>query len=66
MVATELDYLDLRENIYLVRHGETQAKREDIFRGRNEIPLSAAGVRQAEALRGYFSTWACSASSPRP
>lgn len=42
------------KTIYLIRHGETQANREDLFRGRNEIPLSESGLLQAEALREYF------------
>jgi broad specificity phosphatase PhoE len=28
------------KTIYLIRHGETQANREGIFRGRGEVPLS--------------------------
>jgi probable phosphoglycerate mutase len=40
--------------IYLIRHGETQANRDGIFRGRGEVPLSANGLKQAEELRAYF------------
>jgi broad specificity phosphatase PhoE len=43
------------KTIYLVRHGETQANRDGIFRGRGEVPLSADGLRQAQELRAYFS-----------
>lgn len=43
------------KTIYLVRHGETQANREGIFRGRGEVPLSPAGLKQAGELRAYFS-----------
>jgi phosphoserine phosphatase len=42
------------KTIYLVRHGETQANRDGVFRGRGEIPLSAAGLKQAEELREHF------------
>ena len=41
--------------IYLIRHGEIQANREGIFRGRGEVPLSPAGLKQAGELRAYFS-----------
>jgi len=39
---------------YLIRHGETLANREGIFRGRGEVPLSPVGLKQAEELRAYF------------
>lgn len=42
------------KTIYLIRHGETQANRDGVFRGRGEVPLSAEGLRQAEELRGHF------------
>jgi broad specificity phosphatase PhoE len=44
------------KTIYLIRHGETQANREGIFRGRGEVPLSPAGLKQAGELRDYFSS----------
>lgn len=44
------------KTIYLIRHGETQANREGIFRGRGEVPLSPAGLKQAGELRAYFSS----------
>lgn len=43
------------KTIYLVRHGETEANREGIFRGRGEVLLSPAGLKQAGELRAYFS-----------
>ena len=43
------------KTVYLIRHGETRDNREGIFRGRSEVPLSAAGLRQAGELRAYFS-----------
>ncbi len=36
--------------IYLVRHGETEWNQEKIFRGRKDIPLSAKGRSEAQAL----------------
>lgn len=42
------------KTIYLVRHGETKANREEIFRGRNEIPLGENGREQARTLVKYF------------
>ncbi len=35
--------------LYLVRHGETEYNRHDIFRGLLDIPLNETGKRQAEA-----------------
>ena len=37
--------------IYLIRHGECQGNREDIFRGRHDFPLNVNGKKQAECLR---------------
>lgn len=34
--------------IYLVRHGETEWNREEVFRGRVDVPLNENGIRQAE------------------
>ncbi|HEX7502506.1 MAG TPA: histidine phosphatase family protein, partial [Acidobacteriota bacterium] len=42
------------KTIYLIRHGETQANRDGVFRGRGEVPLSPAGLKQAGELRDYF------------
>ncbi|MGD0656893.1 MAG: histidine phosphatase family protein [Syntrophorhabdales bacterium] len=41
--------------IYVVRHGETEWNKEEIFRGRKDIPLNEAGKRQAEKVSLYFS-----------
>lgn len=41
--------------IYLVRHGQTQWNREEIFRGTADVPLNESGIREAhltaEALK---------------
>jgi probable phosphoglycerate mutase len=42
------------KTVYLIRHGETQANRDGVFRGRGEVPLSPAGVKQAGELRAHF------------
>jgi len=36
--------------IILIRHGETVANRENIFRGRMDFPLNEVGIHQAECL----------------
>lgn len=41
-------------SIYLVRHGQTAWNREEIFRGRTDIPLDETGLRQAELVAEYF------------
>jgi broad specificity phosphatase PhoE len=41
--------------ILLIRHGRTEWNRQEIFRGRADIPLSDQGTRQAEALAGRLS-----------
>jgi len=33
--------------IYLVRHGQTQWNKEEIFRGTNDVPLNETGLREA-------------------
>jgi broad specificity phosphatase PhoE len=38
--------------VLLIRHGETAWNRQEIFRGRKNIPLNDNGIRQAEALAG--------------
>ncbi len=40
--------------IYLVRHGETEWNREEVFRGQRDIPLSETGRLQAEKTGRYF------------
>ncbi len=41
-------------SIYLVRHGQTAWNREEIFRGRTDVPLNETGVKQAELAGQYF------------
>jgi len=41
--------------IYVIRHGETEWNKEEIFRGRKDIPLNEAGKRQAKWVGLYFS-----------
>ena len=42
------------KTIHLIRHGETQANRDGVFRGRGEVPLSPAGLKQARELQVHF------------
>jgi phosphoserine phosphatase len=42
------------KNIYIVRHGETQWNKEEVFRGRKDIPLNEMGQKQAEMVGLYF------------
>ncbi len=40
--------------IYIVRHGETEYNKGELFRGRKDIPLNEEGRQQAERLGAYF------------
>ena len=40
--------------IYLVRHGQTAWNKEEIFRGRTDVPLDETGLKQAELVGEYF------------
>jgi len=42
--------------LLLIRHGQTEWNRGQVFRGRAEMPLSETGVRQAEALARRLSS----------
>ncbi|HME46216.1 MAG TPA: histidine phosphatase family protein [Syntrophorhabdales bacterium] len=52
--------------IYVVRHGETTWNKEEVFRGRKDIPLNDTGLWQAERTGAFFSDKGVSAiySSP--
>jgi broad specificity phosphatase PhoE len=41
--------------IILVRHGETEWNRQEIFRGRIDVGLNETGIKQAERLARYLS-----------
>ena len=41
-------------SIYLVRHGQTAWNREEIFRGRTDVPLDETGLKQAELAGEYL------------
>jgi phosphoserine phosphatase len=41
-------------SIYLVRHGQTAWNKEEIFRGRSEVPLNETGLREASLAAEYF------------
>ena len=43
-----------RPDIWIVRHGETDWSRRGQHTGRTDVPLTAAGQREAMALRGRF------------
>ncbi|MBE3519640.1 MAG: histidine phosphatase family protein [Firmicutes bacterium] len=40
--------------IYLVRHGRTDWNRQEIFRGKIDVPLDDVGRRQAELVREFL------------
>ena len=45
---------DVKTTILLVRHGETVANREGIFRGRKDFPLNENGIAQAKQLAEHI------------
>jgi broad specificity phosphatase PhoE len=40
--------------LVLIRHGETEYNRADVFRGRNDLPLNERGRMQAQAASEYL------------
>jgi broad specificity phosphatase PhoE len=43
--------------LVLARHGETTWNVENVFRGRADVALNEVGIRQAELLGRYLSSW---------
>ena len=41
-------------SIYLIRHGQTAWNKEEIFRGRTDVPLNEIGFREAELVGEYL------------
>ena len=41
-------------SIYLVRHGQTAWNKEEIFRGRRDIPLNETGLKEGELAGEYL------------
>jgi len=41
-------------SVYLIRHGQTAWNKEEIFRGRADIPLNEIGFREAELVGEYL------------
>jgi broad specificity phosphatase PhoE len=41
-------------HIYLVRHGQTAWNKEEVFRGRADVPLNEEGLREASLAAEYF------------
>jgi broad specificity phosphatase PhoE len=52
--ASGLRRKDAMTNIYLVRHGQTAWNKEEIFRGRTDVPLNETGLREASLAAEYF------------
>jgi ribonuclease H / adenosylcobalamin/alpha-ribazole phosphatase len=50
--------MDAPTRLILVRHGSTEHSADKRFSGRNHLPLSAVGERQADALAGYVGSLA--------
>mgnify|MGYP005839786821 CR=1 FL=1 len=42
-------------NLYILRHGETGWNKEEIFRGRKDVPLNDMGLKQAQRVARFFS-----------
>lgn len=41
-------------SVYLIRHGQTAWNKEEIFRGRTNVPLDETGLKQADLAGEYF------------
>ncbi len=44
----------MQTSVYLVRHGQTAWNKEEIFRGRTDVPLDETGQKQAALAGQYF------------
>src|SRR5262245_289796 len=53
--------------LYLVRHGQTDASRNDILCGALDLPLNPSGLATAEALANRYQgeTWQAIYASPK-
>jgi len=49
-----LKTLNGRLNVYFLRHGESEGNTAGIIQGRSDLPLSAKGLKQAEAIASWF------------
>jgi broad specificity phosphatase PhoE len=45
---------NIMTSVYLIRHGQTAWNKEEIFRGRTDVPLDQTGLKQAELAGEYF------------
>ena len=41
-------------DIYVVRHGQTAWNKEEIFRGRTDVPLNEMGLKEASLAAEFF------------
>jgi 2,3-bisphosphoglycerate-dependent phosphoglycerate mutase len=48
----------MKHEFYLFRHGETDWNKQGKMQGSADIPLNALGLKQAEALREFFDSFA--------
>ncbi len=53
-------------DLVLVRHGETELNRADVFRGRADPPLNRQGLRQAEAASRRLASFPLEAAYASP
>lgn len=44
----------MMREIYLIRHGETDWNKTEVFRGRADVPLNERGMLQAKAASEYY------------
>jgi probable phosphoglycerate mutase len=51
--------------LFVTRHGQTDANRQKRVQGQGDTPLNAEGLRQAEALAGWFASHPAEATVDR-